>query len=290
MARKIKVSASALNVRLHPHEQGTYSKWLRAVYRKKMIGPVHGDRHGMISTLDTRQEIDGIITGVITTFVKFDENAEWFNSAELKEATEDEVSEIEIPADLHYNPAYFYFTLVEKTHKLYFQTYAKGGKTLTPLSAKKFFGHLAKNMDVMKEFGEAQISIVQEKASLDKMFKIDRINEISITIFKPNTDIFDDDFDKNIEDHLAETHSRAVTISYKADAGGSIKPDDDIRKISNVALNNGTVEVKGRDEKGAVNLNSENYPLNLHDKYDPDARQERNAFLSLLPIWGGAPK
>ncbi|GAK71146.1 hypothetical protein RRU01S_15_00710 [Agrobacterium rubi TR3 = NBRC 13261] len=287
MARKIKVSASALNIRLHPHEQGTYSKWLRTVYRKRIIGPVHGDRHGMISSLDTRQEIEGIVTGLITTFVKFDKDAEWFNSAELKEATEDELSEIEIPPDLHYNPAYFYFALHEKTHKLYFQTYSKGD-TLTPLSAKKFFGYLAKNIDVMREFGEAQISLVQEKASLERMFEIDRITEISITIAKPNTDIFDDDFDKNIENHLAETHSRAITISYKADAGGSIQPDDDIRKISNVALSNGSVEVKGRDEKGAVKLNSEDYPLELHDKYDPDAKQERSAFLALLPIFGAA--
>ncbi|ADY64738.1 hypothetical protein AGROH133_06868 [Agrobacterium tumefaciens] len=239
----------------------------------------------MISSLDRRQEMDGIVTGLITTFVKFDKDAEWFNSAELKEATEDELSEIEIPPDLHYNPAYFYFTLIEKTHKLYFQTYSKGD-TLTPLSAKKFFGHLAKNLEVMNEFGEAQISLVQEKASLDRMFKIDRITEISITIAKPNTDIFDDDFEKNIEGHLAETHSRAVTISYRADAGGSIKPDDDILKISNVALSNGSVEVKGRDEKGAVKLNSEDYPLDLHDKYDPDEKQERSAFLALLPIFG----
>jgi len=283
MARKIKVSASALNVRLHPHKQGTYSEWLNAVYRKRIIGPVHGDRHGMISSLDRSRAQDGVITGIITTFVKFDKNTEWFNSAELKEATKDEISEIDIPTDLHYNPAYFYFILVENTHKIYFQTYSKG-KTLTPLSAKKFFGHLAMDFDVVEKFGEAQISIVQEKASLDRMFKIERIKEISITIYKPNTDIFDDDFDKNIEAHLAQTGSRAMTVSYRADANGSIHPDDDIRKISNVALDNGSIEVRGRDERGAVRLNSEDYPQEFHDRFDPDVQTERSAFLSILPI------
>jgi hypothetical protein len=54
----------------------------------------------------------------------------------------------------------------------------------------------------MREFGEAKISIVQDEASLERMFGIKRIKEIEITIIKPNTDVFDDDFEKNIEKHL----------------------------------------------------------------------------------------
>ncbi|MCV9960274.1 DUF4747 family protein [Pararhizobium sp. BT-229] len=282
MARKIKVSASSLNIRIHPHDAERYANWLHAIYRKRIIAPVYGDRHGMISMLDRSEAEDGIVTGTITTFVKFDKNGEWFNSADLKEATKDQVSEVSIPVDMHWNPGYFYFKFYTKRHRLYFQTYSKG-KTFTPLSAQKFFSHLSANLDIMGEFGEAQVSIVQDKATLDKMFKIDRIKEISITILKPNPDIFDDDFDKNVEAHLAQTHSREITVTYKADANGSITPDDDINKIGTFALTNGSVTVVGRDGKGAVRMNSEQFPEELHDRFDPEVQSERNAFFSLLP-------
>lgn len=248
MARKIKVSASSLNIRLHPHSQEIYVKWLSDIYRRKLVVPVYGDRFGMISLLDRKDAKDGILSGVITTFIKFEKDGDWFNSADLKEATKDEVSEISIPENLHYSPSQFYFKFYTSTHRLYFQTYSKG-KTLTPLSAQSFFGNLSKNLDVMELFGEAQVSIVQDKASIEKMFKIERIKEISITILKPNTDIFDDDFDKNIEAHLAETGSRQITVTYRADANGSVKPDDDINKISKVALTNGSVKVVGRKKE-----------------------------------------
>jgi hypothetical protein len=282
MARKVKIAASSINIRLHPHSAEIYISWLNKIYRKRLISQVHGDRHGMLSSLDRSRSEDGILSGIITTFIKFDKNVPWFNSAELKEATKDEVSSIDIPTDLHWNPASFYFKFYAKSHRLYFQTYSEG-KQITPLSAQKFFKNLASDLEIIGEFGEAQISVVQDKASLDKMFKIERIKSISITIFKPNTDIFDDDFEQNIEAHLAETHSREITVSYKADARGSIDPDDDIRTISKIALNNGSVTVVGRDDRGAVRMNSEQFPESLHDKFDPDVTSERNAFLALLP-------
>lgn len=282
MARKIKVSASSLNIRLHPHNAEIYISWLDRIYRKRIIAHVHGDRYGMLSSLDRSSSSAGILSGIITTFVKFDKDGQWFNSNDLKEATEDEVSEISIPLNLHWNPASFYFKFFAKSHRLYFQTYSEG-KPITPLSALKFFKNLASNLEIMSEFGEAKISVVQDKATLDKMFKIERIKEISITILKPNTDIFDDDFEQNIETHLAQTHSREITVSYKADANGSIDPDDDIRKISKVALSNGSVRVTGRDHKGAVKMNSEQFPEELHDKFDPEVTSEKNAFLALLP-------
>ncbi|MGO7211151.1 DUF4747 family protein [Rhizobium ruizarguesonis] len=282
MARKIKISASSLNIRLHPHNQEIYITWLNSIYRKRIIAHVYGDRFGMLSSIDRSKSEDGILSGLITTFVKFDKEGQWFNSSDLKEATEDDVSEISIPLNLHWNPSSFFFKFFAKSHRLYFQTYSEG-KAFTPLSAQNFFKNLAKNLDIIGDFGEAQISIVQDKATLDKMFKIERIKEISITILKPNTDIFDDDFEKNIEAHLAQTRSREITVTYKADANGSIAPDSDIEKISKVALDNGSVKVSGRDQKGAVHLNSEQFPEELHDKFDPDVQSERNAFNALLP-------
>ncbi|MBB6357647.1 hypothetical protein GGR00_005470 [Aminobacter aganoensis] len=282
MARKVKVSASALNVRLHPHSPEIYMQWMQSIYSKRLIAQVHGDRHGMISSLDRSGAASNVITGAITTFVKFDGDGNWFNSEHMAEATDEDISEINIPHNLFPNAAAFYFYFDVQEHKIYFQTYSKG-KVLTAGSALRFFNGLSVRSEVANEFGEAKITIVQDKSSLESMFAIKRIKEINIKILKPNTDIFDDNFESNIEKHLESTGSREFSVSYKSEGNGSIKPDDDIKKISKVALENGTVEVVGRDERGAVRLNSENFPKELHDRYDPEQQSERSAFFGLIP-------
>ncbi|MDX8436591.1 DUF4747 family protein [Mesorhizobium abyssinicae] len=282
MARKIKISASALNVRLHPHSSQIYADWIGTIFSGRLIAQVHGDRHGMISMIDRSGAGRGVIAGIITTFVKLDDGGTWFNVEQLAEATEEQISTVNIPQNLYPNASTFYFYFDTVEHKLYFQTYSNG-KVLTPPSMLKFFSALSRDLRVMSVFGEAKISIVQDQASLEKMFSIKRIKEIEITILKPNTDVFDEDFEKNIEKHLEDTKSSQFTVTYKAEANGSIKPDDDINKISKVALENGSVNVIGRDEKGAVRLNSVQFPKELHDKFDPDTQSERSAFLSLIP-------
>lgn len=282
MARKIKVSASALNVRLHPHSSDIYKHWIELIYSNRLISQIYGDRYGMISSIDRSGSDNDVISGAITTFVKFDGQGNWFNADHMTEATEKDISKINIPENLFPNAASFYFYFDVKEHKIYFQTYSKG-KAITPGSALRFFRGLSRNPIISVIFGEAKISVVQDKYSLNEMFSIKRIKEINITIMRPNTDIFDDDFEANIEKHLEKTGSREFSVSYRSEGGGSIQPDDDIKKISAVALENGTVEVIGRDEKGAVRLNSESFPKELHDQYDPDEQSERTAFFRLIP-------
>jgi hypothetical protein len=162
--------------------------------------------------------------------VKLDDGGTWFNTDQLTEETEDQISNVNIPPNLYQNSSTFCFSF-DTNHKLYFQTYSKG-KALTPSSALKFFSALSRDLEVMGRYGEAKISIVQDKTSLERMFSIKRIKEIEVTIRRPNTMYFDDDFEKNIEKHLEDTKSSQFTVIYRAEANGSIEPDDDINKIS----------------------------------------------------------
>lgn len=283
MARKLKISAAVLNVRLHPHTSSKYADWIASIFSTKSMAQVHGDRYGMISLLDSSRSSDGIITGIITTFLKLEEGQPWFNSSELKKATSSEVQEINIPNNLYPNSSSFYFLFDTNKHKLYFQTYS-AGKTFTPGSALKFFGILARRLVITKQFGEAIITIVQDKSSLDKMYNISKINKITISIMKPNADIWDDDFEEEIEEHLEKTGSKEIQISYKADINSSIQPDSSIKRASKLALDNGFVEVKGRDDKGAVSLNTRNFPKEYHDQYDPEIASEQSSFYRMLQM------
>ena len=154
---------------------------------------------------------------------------------------------------------------------------------LTENSALTLFRALADETTISQKYGDIKITIVQSKEGLARIFALPVIKEIKITILKPNADIFADDFEAQIEEHLATAHSKKLTIIYEADPGSSIVPTEEIKAISAVALENGNVRVNGRDDSGAVKRSTDDHPLQYQDKYDPDAMSESQAFRSILP-------
>lgn len=282
MARRIKIASGVLNVRTHPHSAERYAELFKRIFEQKNVVKVRGDRYAMISLIDTRSARQGHITGLLATFLNVETEGQWFDTRRLSEAKAEDVREIKIPENLRPNLATFrlYFDLND--HRLYFQTYSEG-KQLTPYSALRVFSALVDDLKIRNEFGDVKVTLVQSKSSLDTLFALKLIKEVIITIEQPNSDIFADDFEDKIEKHLEESNSRQVTIAYRAESGQSITPTKDIKDVSRVALENGRVEVRGRDEKGATVRSSENHPRVLQDKYDPDETTEEAAFRSLIP-------
>lgn len=280
MARKIKVSAVILNIRLHPHSPEIYQNYVRDIYKLKLPVNVYGDRYAMISSIDLSSVNSDDISGVITSFTRLDNEGTWFDAANLQEATDNQISRITIPANIFPNSASFYFKFNATTHKIFIQQYSKG-KSFTTKSMLKYFIKVAENLSILEKYGAAKISVVQSKTSLDNLFSLKKLSEVKITLLKPNSDIFSEDFESKIEAHLADSHSQKLVLNYDADHGKSIVPSAEMIAIGNVALENGKVEVKGRDETGAVAKSTENYPKILQDKYDPEAISENEAFKRL---------
>ena len=281
MSRRIKVSGGILNITLHPHSTKLYADFIGDLFDLRKAIPLRGDRYGMLSLIDRRQQ-DGFITGIITTFINIEFDGRWFDTSNMKDATQEQVSSVSIPDNLHPNAASFYFDFDTVEHKLYFQTYSEG-KVLSVNQAWSLFEGLADDLGIRAKYGPATITVVQSRAALNALLNIPVIKEIRITINKPNPDIFSDDFEEQIEAHLAQASSRRITIAYEAEAGKSVNPTAEIRNISEVALENGQVEVRGRDEKGAVNKSTEQKPKILQDKFDPKEITPREAFRRLIP-------
>jgi hypothetical protein len=280
MARRIKISASELNVRLHPHDDGRYADFISALYGLKRAVRIRGERHAILSLLDRGGADDGIYVGLITTFTRIDPQAPWFDATNLKEATDEQVSKISIPDGLFPNAASFYFLFNVRKHRLHVETYSNG-KTLSVNSAHKLFETLAKDQKITQQFGEALITIVQSHDALDQLFQLPVIKRVRITILKPNADVFSDTFEQDIEEHLAETNSKKIEIGYDAEAGKSFKPTADVLQAAQPALHNGSVVVEGRDERGVARRSTEEYPKIDTDKYDPDKIDEGTAFRRL---------
>ncbi|WP_312795569.1 DUF4747 family protein [Tianweitania sp.] len=281
MARKIKMSVGVLNIALHPHSPELYAKFLRTIFDNRVVAKLSGDRYGMISLLDEREKDSGRVSGIVTTFVQIEADGDWFDTKSLNTATADQVSQINIPPNLKANSATYYFEFDLKKHRLYYQNYSKG-RWITAASAARLFSGFADDITVFLEVGSPKISIVQETEALDRILSLPKLTEIKITLLRPNPDILDDDFEDKIEANLAASHSRSLTLIYNAEPGQSLVATEEIRRAGTAAIEIGKVEVKGRDETGAVQKSTEQFPLVKQTTYDPDATTERNAFFALL--------
>lgn len=281
MARKLKVAAAVLNVRLHPHSPALYVDFFRRLYGLRKSAQIHGDRYGLISTADFSSEDKGHISGVVTTFTRFEKDGTWFDTQNLEEASNEKIAEVYIPDGLFPNAASYYFHFDIPTHRLYFETYSNG-KSITVHSILRFLENISGDAEIIAIFKRPIITIVQNKSSLEELYSMDRIKRIEIIIQKPNADVFADDFEEEVERHLEEANSRSMKIIYEADDGKSIDPTPPIIRVSETATANGEIVVSGRDNGAAVVRSSEAFPTILQSKYDPDLTSEAQAFKSLV--------
>lgn len=281
MARRIKIASGVLNIALHPHSPEVYRHFILDAFELKKPVRLRGDRYGIISLVHRQKSEDGYISGVITTFTRLDPEGSWFDTTRMSEASSNQLSQISIPDHLYPNASAFYFSFNLTSHRLYFQTYSKG-KSLSVNQALELFTQLARDTSMLAKYPRPKITAVQSEAALSTMFAIPRIKRVKITINRPNPDVFGDDFESDIERELDESNSRKVVIEFEAESGESIAPTPGIRRASEAALENGRVEVSGRDENGRVEKSSEGFHRILQDRFDPDVQSEEQAFRSLI--------
>jgi hypothetical protein len=277
MARKIKIAAAIINVRVHPHSAEHYTRLLRAVLKLRVPAQVHGDRYGLVSYADFRGVSDGFVKGTVTTFTQFDSRGAWFDAERLQEPTDEQMAEVSIPPGLFPNAASYFFHFDLASHRMYFETYSRGN-TITPKSVLRLVRGLLEHPKILQEFGQPSVSLVQRKEGLERLFSIDRIKRIDIELEKPNADVFDDDLEEKLEEYLKESNTQKLTISYIAESGKSIVATPSIKRVSEAALENGSVSVRGRDEGVAVSRSSRDFPEVLQETYDPDLTTEQQAF------------
>lgn len=281
MARNVKITAGVLNVRLHPHPDGIYSDFLRELYSLKKPVRIHGDRWAMISLIDRRKPEDGNIAGLITTFTKIDMDQPWFDAQNLEEASNEIIAKITLPDSIFPNASTFNFVFDTKNHKIYIQTYSRG-KTFSINLANNLFQRLSDDLSITAKFGEAAIDIVQSKVGLDRIFALPVLKKITFILNKPNADVFDDDFDENIEAYLQETRTKKLEIGLTAETGQSIQPNRSLRRVGASALEHGVVVGEGRDGDGPAVRSSKEFPMQISGSFDPDIQQENLAFRNIV--------
>jgi len=269
MARRHKMEVGGLNVRVHPHSEAIYRDLIHDLYGLRAIAKIHGDRHGLITSLDRRNQENTIVAGVLTTFLEIDSGGEWFNTETMREASDNEIESIMIPENLRPNAKYFRFQFDVRRHELIFEHYSEGD-ILTHNSALKFFDNLAYNRRITNKYGDVKISIIQSRGSAEKIFTIPRITDLEILIEKPNADIWGEDFEEQAEEHLEEKNARSMRVSYKSEQGQGIRRDDELDALIRASVNNGRSVAKGYGPSGHLIISTDSYPKVEQEVYEPD--------------------
>lgn len=277
MARELKLSVGALNVRLHPHSPELYDQYLQALYSLKQPVKLRGERYGMITLLDRREIDDGIIHGMVRTFTKIDFSGQWFDEQSLDAAAPDLLEQIIIPKHAHPNSAAFRFAFNVKKHTLTFEHYSSG-KYLVAKAAFMLFRTLSDMNDIISRFGAVSISIMQDKSTLDRIFKLTRLKRITFILDRPNPDIWSDDLEDQLDAHLGAVHAQRLAVTYTAPSGGSLTETPSLRRLGDSALNNGEVEASGYDGRAHVAISTIDNPRFDQASYDPDAETEAGVF------------
>ena len=277
VARELKLSVGALNVRLHPHSPELYDRYLQALYALKQPVKLRGDRFGMITLLN-RQELDnGIIHGMIRTFTKIDFSGQWFDEQSLDEADPDLLRQINIPKHAHPNSAAFRFSFNVKKHTLTFEHYSRG-KYLVAKAAYKLIRSLSDEQVITSQFGAVSISIVQDRSTLDRIFKLTRLKRITFVLDRPNPDIWSEDLEDQLDVHLGAVHAQRLAVTYTAPPGGSLAETPSLRRLGSSALQNGEVEASGYEGKAHVDISTLDNPRFDQASYDPEAENEASVF------------
>ena len=276
MARRVKVEVGALNVRLHPHGPDTYTDFIKEIYKLRRPVHIRGDRVAVIRSLVSKREQDGLLHGVLATYLSIDMAQPWFNEDTFDVATQEELEEISLPDHLHPNVNSFYFALDPTHHRFYFERYSKG-KVLTHNAALTFLSESAEQKEITSKFGRAKITIVQSQKGLKDLFGLERITDVTVFIEKPN-DIWPDDF----EEHLEKKNARSITVNYRAETGLGIVRDDELKSLTEASLDNGYTEVAGYGPDGHVRLSTERFPKTAQEKFEPDDGTEISMFRKVI--------
>lgn len=286
MARKRSVSVAALNIRTHPeHSPEKYSALIKELFNLKKSPKVRGDQHMMISQIYDNKEPLEPTFGSIARFTKIEKNLSWFNSADIEEATEEDLRKIVIPENLNPNYVPFNFALFPKEHLIFFETYSLN-RSISPNSVLKLFRFLCSSEIFKNEnYGDIEIDLVADANKVKEILELPNLKRLKIEIKKPNPDDLGDveeEFEKLLEDECANS----LEFELHASEGNSLSPTPKTQAMAKVAASNGSVHATAyTDDNIKLETSTLDHPMVHTEKFDPDLVPDHTAFQSVIAMF-----
>jgi hypothetical protein len=268
----------AVNVVLHPHSPEIYEKWVKKVFRIRLRGHVHGNRHGAISQLYKTGAAEGVtLHGVISTFIHFDQNRPWFNEQTADDATPQDLGEISLPEHLRPDHRRGNFAFDSKRHLFLFDANPRKGG-LTPKQMLHLLMQFSSDKRMISEFGPANMTVIPDSKAVDEILEWRKLKKIIISTSVPNPDFADAAFG-DVEQWM-KSQGAEVFRQELGSASADLKPSEETKNLARIASEHGYVEAVGLNEnEKTVRLSTRTAkPLIHRDDYDPETEAETSAF------------
>lgn len=248
-----------------PHSPARYKDLMQETYRLRHIVNLRGDYAGMMGALHHEGDL---LLGYFYKFFNLDKKEGWFNVTRRKEAEPSDLAQIKIPDDLKPHHQMIRFAFFPKAHRLVFV--AKDGKeSLSPAMAKTLLDRLFEEKQIVKAFGEIEVTVEPSREQLKRIFALPRMKALTMEIMPPNPDDLDEAEDEVME-RMNSERAQKMTISLATRHPKGLVPDEQHKTLARIAQSNGKVVAKGETDKGAVvTLSTLDHPLIEPVKYDP---------------------
>ena len=210
-------------------------------------------------------------------FTEVDLTKPVFNIKSKKQAEESDVLQIKWPEHLRPEHQKSEFMILPSSHRMFFDVGSLG-----PFSARKLMETLLNASVVRKSNYPVEVLLEQDEDELEKILSLKELRTLDIVVTRPNPDVMGGQFEKQFKDQMKNQKARKFTSSLEAEEGKSLEPNEDTKKLAQVALSDGFVVGKGRNKAGrAVTVSTESHPLREIVFYDP---KEQNSLDALFDV------
>jgi hypothetical protein len=277
MERVIRVGA--LSISTQPHSAERYQNLLHRVKNRRKAARVRADRFGYI-TLLSREEHPrrngAYIDGLLTTFTQIDIDGDWFNMSTGKLAELEERSGISIPPHLRPNPVLHHFRFYLREHLMVFEI-GNSGLRLMPTSAKKLFERFLAAPPILRDFGEAVVTVIPRRETISRILRSQKIVKIELRIDVPNPDTGRRAQQKWMA-RLNRMDAQSGAQEFVSKSDGFVKPDAKLIETAKVASRSGYVAAIVRDDGKSERISTIDTPYMHSHRYSTEVHTEKDAF------------
>ena len=248
------------------HTPESYVKLFTTTYKNRTSVKVRAEDVGMIGAFFST--IDGdAYEGYIYKYLELDLTSNWYNVTSRKQAVQSEVDQIHVPDDLKPHFHFLPFILYPSKHRLVYVC-RDGKDTLSPGLAQGLFNRLFESPKIFNHFGKVSVTAHPSADALETMWKFQRLRELIISITPPNADdlhLSEQEVYQLMENQRAATYTTTFNSTDKM----GLKPSPGVKKLAEVAQENGKVLAKGLNEQGlGEERSTEQHPFVAKYPYD----------------------
>lgn len=258
MPRSRTITYAALNIAARPHPDGVYARILNRAAR--IQGPAHGSDVAKI-TRPTQSGIDGVAMGRILVWTDLDLKGRWIDIDNEEELSEEDRSEINIPAKARPNFRAFSYAFHVAKHRLYFETRNEFGETFGPKTGERLLKGVIAHFAGSNDFPDITVTLVPRKGEVERILKLEGLRRLEIDLMVPNPDHDDPEKRRRLYEKLEKMKAKNWNQTLVKAAGEKrLEPTEDIIDAAEVAAENGTVKGWGKENGRNVELSTSNSP------------------------------